>query len=176
MNDLNITSEKLETLLREQGVSEFAYSISESEKRELNTELTDVTLYRTVFDNTASVTVVIDGEKGNASCNDLSDTGLRKAVEDAVLGARSSAPDEANVIAEKQESGTFCSGVLEADMDLLYDRLQEMLDMVKNDYPLVNLAQILADHTKTHTVYVNSSGTRFENQNGAYTVMLEMSG
>ncbi len=176
MNDIRIVSEKLEKLLTDRSVSVYEYTVSESETRELNTEKTDFNLFRTIFGGSVSVTVILDGRKGTASGNDLTDAGLEKAVSDAVLGAESSLKDDANVIAEKQEPETFSAGPLEADMPRLYARLQEMFEGITREYPHVNLLQVIADHERAHRLYANSNGTRFEQFSGAYHVSLEMSG
>ncbi len=176
MKDFNQVSEKLEALLREKGAGEYEYRLAESEKRELNTEKADVNLYRTVFDNALALTVILDGRKGTAAGSDLEDEGLRKAVEDAVLGAEASIPDEANGVAEKQENKVFRTGPWEPDMDGLFDRLRELTDTVEKDYPRVNLMQLIAEHDRTRVLYANSSGTRFEHFKGAYKVLVEMSG
>ena len=176
MNEIKKVSEKLDALLREKNVSVYEYCVSESEKQELNTEKADFNLFRTIFDNDVSVTVILDGKKGHALGNDLSDAGLEKVVSDALAGAASSVSDEANAIAEHQEPETFRSGVWEADMPRFYDGLKAMMDTVEKDYPRVNLMQVIGDHSKHHAYYVNSNGTRFERFGGAYHIMLEMSG
>ena len=176
MNDIKKVSEKLDALLREKNVSVYEHCVSESEKQELNTEKADFNLFRTIFDNGVSVTVILDGKKGAASGNDLTDAGLEKVVADALAAAASSIPDEANVIAEYQEPEAFHAGPWEADMPRFYDCLRAMMDTVEKVYPKVNLLQVIGDHTKHHVYYVNSNGTRFENFEGAYHVSLEMSG
>ena len=123
-----------------------------------------------------SVTVIQDGKKGAAFGNDLSDAGLGKVVADALAAAASSIPDEANVIAEREEPETFRTGCYEADMPRLYDAVKAMMDTIGSDYPRVNLMQVIADHTSSHKLYVNANGTRFEHFDGAYSVTLEMSG
>ena len=176
MNDLKAISSKLESLLRAEGAVQYEYRLSVSEKRELNTEKSDFNLYRTIFDQRVSVTVIQDGKKGTASGNDLSDDGLQKAVSDALAGAASSVADDANAIAEQQAPETFQTGCPEADMPRFYNCLQTMMDMIARDYPKVSLLQVIADHTRSHTLYANSNGTRFVHDDGIYHVMLEMSG
>ncbi len=119
---------------------------------------------------------MLNGKKGSASGNDLSDEGLEKVVTDALLGAASSVEDEANVIAERQEPETFQSGCWEADMPRFYDGLKAMMDTIARDHPKVNLMTLIGDHTRYHVYYVNSNGTRFENRSGLYHVSIEMSG
>ena len=121
MYDIKEISRKLDALLKEKGVSVYEHCVSESEKQELNTEKADFNLFRTIFDNGVSVTVILDGKKGVASGNDLSDEGLEKVVSEAVLGAESSVVDEANAIAEREEPETFRSGCWDADMPRFYD-------------------------------------------------------
>ena len=176
MNDILNVSDQLTALLRGQGVSIFETCVSESEKQELNTEKADFNLFRTIFDCGVSVTVIQDGKKGAASGNDLSPAGLEKVVADALAAAASSIPDEANVIAEGEKPETFRTGCYEADMPRLYDCVKAMMDTIGHDYPRVNLMQVIADHTRSHKIYVNANGTRFEHFDGAYSVTLEMSG
>ena len=56
------------------------------------------------------MTAYLDGRKGSASGNDLTDEGLMQLVEDAKAGALSSGPDEANDIAPRQEPQVFHTG------------------------------------------------------------------
>ena len=176
MYDIKQISRKLDALLKEKGAGVYEHCVSESEKQELNTEKADFNLFRTIFDNGVSVTVIQDGKKGSASGNDLSDEGLEKVVSDALLGAASSVEDEANAIAERQEPEVFQSGCWDADMPRFYDGLKAMMDTMARDYPKVNPMMLIGDHTRYHVYYVNSNGTCFENRNGLYHVGIEMSG
>ena len=176
MNDILKVSDQLTALLRGKGISIFETRVSESEKRELNTEKADFNLFRTIFNCGVSVTVIQDGKKGTASGNDLSDAGLHQVVTDAMVAMASAIPDEANIIAEEQSPETFRTGCYEADMPRLYDCVKTMMDSIAQDYPRVNLLQVIADHTSSHEIYVNSNGTRFEQFDGSYSVGIEMSG
>ena len=176
MATLKDTASKLTVLMQEAGIGKYAVSLTESEKRELNTEHVNFSLYRTIFDKKASVTAYVDGRKGSASGNDLTDEGLRKLVADAKDGAVSSAPDEANDIAPAQQPEVFRAGPLEPDMEQFYDRLNEVIDTVTKEYPLIRLGQIIASHDRVHRLYVNSNGTCFEKQDGRYETMLEFAG
>lgn len=176
MDELQRLAGKLEELLRAQGMDQFEYSVTESEKRELNTEKDDFNLYRTLFSHSASVTVLREGKKGSASGNDLSEEGLWNLVESAAQGADSAMADEANAIAERQDPAVFESGVREADMGKLYDSVKAMLDTAGKEYPRASVLQVIAEHVARRTLYANSSGTRFDHRDGAYSVSMEMSG
>ena len=87
MFELNEVFEKLQTLLEKKGAKLYSFEISESEKRELNTEKTDFNLLRTIYDNNAAVSVILSSKKGTAAGNDLTEEGLEKLVDDAMLSA-----------------------------------------------------------------------------------------
>ncbi len=176
MASLQELASALSGLLQAAGIGKYAVSLTESEKRELNTEQTGFSLYRTIFDRSASVAAFIGGRKGSANGNDLTEEGLRKLVEDAKAGALSSAPDEANDIAPGQAPEVFSFGPLEPDMERFYGRLSEVIDTVSKEYPLIRLGQIIGSHDRVHRLYLNSNGTRFEKFDGRYETMLEFAG
>ena len=175
MSDLHTLSQEVLSVLAEKGSFPFSFVLSESEKRELNTEGAEFSLYRTVFNHQISVTTIPDGRKGTASGNDLSPDGIRKVVSDAVSGAASALPDEANIIAEKEAPEVFRNGSDIPDMEMFYSRLSELLDAIRSGYPKIRILQLIADHTKTHTLYLNSNGTQFESFSGVYHVIMEFS-
>lgn len=176
MFDIKEVSLKVKKQLEEKQQKVYAFEISEEEKRELNTENAEFTLFRTVFDNDIHVTTIEDGRKGAASGNDLTDEGIRKVVEDAISGTLSAQADDANQIAEKQEGGVFQSGPYEADMELFYEKLQAFLDTIEADFPKIKILALIADHTRSHSIYANSNGTEFETYDGTYHVMIEFAG
>ncbi len=176
MASLKELSEKLTGLLQAAGIEKYAVNLTESEKRELNTELTSFKLYRTIFNRKAAVTAFLDGRKGSASGSDLSEEGLRQLVEDARLGALSAEPDEANDIAPAQAPAVFHSGPETPDMERYYGRLQEIIDTVSKDYPLIRMGQIIGSHEAVRHLYLNANGTVFESRSGQYETVLEFAG
>lgn len=176
MADLHDIAEKLTDALKRSGIGTYAFALSESETRELNTEQEHFSLYRTIFGYTASVSVFPGGRKGSASGNDLSEEGLNQLVSAAKAAAACAPEDPANGIAEYQPPETFRCGPWEADMERFYDRVQEVLDTVKTEYPAIRMSQIIASHDRTHRIYQNASGVRFEAFDGDYTVFLEYAG
>lgn len=176
MSEIKKISASLAAKLAAAGIAKYAYTVSDGETQELNTEQDKFSLLRTIFSKSASVTAFIGSRKGTASGNDLTEEGLQKLVMDAKAGAESSMPDEANDIAEFQQPEEFHTGEYGVDMNRFYDRVQEVIDAVKKDFPLIMLGQIIASHTKTHSIYANSNGTEFEWYNGIYNVTLEFAG
>ena len=174
--DLNGRASFLARGLKEAGIEKYAFRLAESETRELNTELEDFSLFRTIFNGTASLTVFPGGRKGSASGSSLTDEGLNLLIADAAAGAASAVEDDANDIAEKQAPETFVTPALEADMPRLYSRVRELLDDTARLFPRIKMMQVIAEHTRTRSLYVNSNGTRFESSEGAYDVSLVYAG
>ena len=176
MSELKNIAAALKEKLAAAGITKYSLTLSEGEKQELNTEHDKFSLFRTIFSHGATVTAYLDSRKGSASGNDLSEEGLQKLVDDAKAGAESAMPDEANDIAEFQQPEEFHTGSYEADMARFYDRLQEVLDTVRQDFPKIMLMQIIGSHDKTHSLLVNSNGTEFEWFDGSYSASLEFAG
>ena len=149
MSDLHSISKEALSVLAEKGSFPYSFTLTESEKRELNTEGSEFSLFRTVFNRQ-----------------------IKKVVSDALSGAESALPDEANCIAEKETPEIFRNGSDVPDMEKFYSRLSELLDAIRSSYPKIRILQLIADHTKTHTLYQNSSDTQFEDFDGVYHVIL----
>ena len=175
MRDLKEAVQKTEELLRSAGVEKYAVQVSHTETRELNTELNDFTLFRTIFDCAVAVTVFRDGKKGSAAGNDLSDEGLYKAVAEAAASAESAEPDEAHDIAPDQGEKQFEAGSQSPDMERFHERLTELIETAGRDYPKVRIMQVIGSHEADHTIYRNSNGTEFDTLEGCYHVTLEFS-
>ena len=175
MSELKTLEALLRKELQERSVTKYAYVLSESEKQELNTEGADFKLMRTVFGGGVSLTVFDGARKGSASGNDRSEEGLKAIVESAVAAAASSPEDTANDIAPDQGRHEFRQGACEPDFDRFFARLKELQGAIAADHPKVRVMQLVGDHTKSHSVYANSNGTRAESFNGSYDVTFEFS-
>ena len=169
-------SEKLQSVLCENGYRKYAVSVSESEKQEFNTEDGSFVLYRTVYNNTASLRLFLDGRMGYIAGNDLTDEGLEKLVDDAAKTAQSAEPDDCQDIAPDQGKKTFESGCLTPDMDLLYSRVKELQTSIAAEYPLIRVGQVVAAHTREHSLYANTNGTQAEEFSGYYELTVEFAG
>ena len=67
---LKATADLLDGILREKKIEKYTYTLSQSEKQELNLENNGFKLLRTVFSNSASVKVFSGAKMGSASGND----------------------------------------------------------------------------------------------------------
>ncbi len=176
MADLKVTAEKVQKVIEEAKLTKARFCVEEKETQEFTMENGEFSLFRTLFDKNLSVNVFHNQKKGSASTNKLNDAAIRNVVEAAVASADSSVADEAYDIAPKQEKECFEIGVYEPDMDLLFERTKELGENIKEQFPKIQVMQIIVSHVKVHEIYWNTNGTEFETYAGAYNLTVEFSG
>ncbi len=174
MKDLRDRAEVLERLLAAEGIRRYAYTLSESEKQELNIENGDFKLMRTVFNNAGSVKVFLGQKMGNASGNNTEEEGLAGLVRDSRAAAESSPEDPCHDIAPDQGKDVFRQGVQEPDPDRFAERIRELLDTIEKEYPLIRVMMAVGSFDRRHWIRRNSSGTDFEGFMGQYGFALEI--
>ena len=174
MNNMKKTADLLEQILAEGKIRKYSYTVSESEKQEINILNGDFKLMRTVFNNVASLKVFFGNRMGSVNGNDITEEGLRKLAADGIAAAESSPEDECHDIAPDQGTDLFRQGTEQADLDRFADRIREFLDTVAKDYPTVRITAIFASYDKWHWFSRNTNGTEFEGFGGQYGLDIEM--
>ena len=154
--------------LKKQGADKVSCSLSNSEKKELNIEHGEMSLFRTTFNSSLSIEAVVDGKKGSTSLNKIDKESIDKAILQVIELSKSSNPDECYDIAENQPSQIFSCGSNEADLDIMYDSLSEFNQYTKKQFPKIILEAAILDFTKTKTLIANSNGVSFEVNKGLY--------
>ena len=137
--------------LKKQGADKVSCSLSNSEKKELNIEHGEMSLFRTTFNSSLSIEAFINNKKGSTSINKIDKDSIDSAVLKVIELSKSSNPDECYDIAQNQPSQTFSSGIKKADLDTMYDSLSEFNEHVKNKFPKIILEAAILDFTKTKT-------------------------
>ncbi|MCR5251523.1 MAG: TldD/PmbA family protein [Lachnospiraceae bacterium] len=174
MKGLRETADLADRILGEQEIKKYTYTLSRSEKQEINIENGDFKLMRTVFNNSASMRVFMDERMGSASGNDISEEGLRELAKAAVAAAESASEDPCHDIAPDQGKDVFRQGVTEPDMDRLMMRIREFLDAVEKDYPEVKIMNAIGSFDRWTWISRNTNGTEFEDFAGQYGFMIEI--
>ena len=154
--------------LKRAGAEKFECSVSFSEKKELNIDSGEMTLLRTTFNTSLGISVIKDQKKGSTSINKTDKGSIDQAVEQVIELAKASQPDEAFDIAEKQPTKSFSKGDETADLDSMYNRMEEFLGYVNSTYPTVNLEQAVLDFTYSRSYFQNSNGVNFDINKGMY--------
>ena len=168
------TADLMDRILREQPFEKTTYTISRSEKQELNLENGDFKLLRTVFGGSASLKVFLGARMGSASGNDLTEAGLRKLAAEARAAAESAAEDPCHDIAPNQGKDVFRQGTTEPDMDRFIERIKEFLETAAREYPKVRIMAGIGSYDRWNWISRNSNGTEFEALAGQYHFMAEI--
>ena len=154
--------------LKKAGADKAACSLNISEKKELNVEIGEMTLFRTTYNSSMGMSVIKDQKKGSTSINKTDKDSIDVAVKQVIEMANGSQPDKAYDIAELQPHQVFSKGDETANMDNMYKSLEEFLEYVKSTYPQVQLEQAILDFTHTQSIFQNTNGVDFEIREGMY--------
>ncbi len=175
MHDLKMIADKALAALKDNGADKAQCSVRFTETHEFNVDGGKFSLFRTLFDNSLTLTAVKDDKKGSVGINRLDDESIAAAAVNCLAIAESGAADPAWAFAEKSENGTFTEGSPEADLDLLFDRTEELMNDIKAQFPLILMEQMIVTHKKRHTVFKNSFGVEYEVLSGNYEIELMFS-
>jgi len=129
INFEKLTEEVIEKL-QAAGADQACCTAAASATREFNVDGGKFSLMRTLFDNSLSLTGIAKGKKGSVGINRFDDAAVKQAVADCMASAGSAEPDEAWEMAPDGQAHTFTQGVLEADVDRLFDRTEELMQQI----------------------------------------------
>lgn len=158
------------------GADRFVLNASRSMLNEFNVGAGEFTLFRTLYSDSLSVTAYVGARRGVISGNKLDDEDIDAVVESVIASANAAEPDDAWVVAPKEENRIFQKGAPECDTDGLFAKFKEFLEDTKRDYPLILLEEAVSSHNHVCNVFLNSSGTEFVTIAGQYGVDLMFSG
>jgi PmbA protein len=175
MHDLKMIADKSLAALKNNGADKAQCSVRFTETHEFNVDGGKFSLFRTLFDNSLTLTAVKDDKKGSVGINRLDDESIAAAAVNCLAIAESGAADPAWAFAEESENGSFTAGAPEADLDLLFDRTEELMNDIKAQFPLILMEQMIVTHKKRHTVFKNSFGVEYEVLSGNYEIELMFS-
>ena len=142
--------------------------INESAKKELNIEAGKMSLFRTTFQNSLSIEAIKDNKQGSVSINKIDRDSIDNAIKLLISNVESSEADESNDISEKQDSEVFNKGLLNPDLNLMYDKLDEFNNYVKDKHKKIILEAAMLDHTSNISHILNTNGVDFQINKGIY--------
>jgi len=175
MDKLYTLTETIIEKLKAQG-ADMAYCTAESgETREFNVDGGEFSLFRTLFDNSLTITAFVGGKKGSVGLNSFDDDKVDEAVKNCIAAAQSSEPDPAWALADECGEKYFKKGAIEPDLNGLFDRSAELVETIKRDYPLIVIEQMIVTHETSHAVYRNTSGAVYTTDAGYYNFDLMFS-
>ena len=168
------TADRMDRILQKEQPGKYRYTISQSEKQELNLENGGFKLLRTVFSNSASLRVFQGAKMGAASGNDITENGLEKLAAAAKAAAESASEDPCHDIAPDQGKDVFLQGNTEPDMDRFIERIKEFLKTAAEEYPKVRIMSGIGSYDRWNWISRNSNGTEFEARAGQYHFSVEI--
>jgi PmbA protein len=156
--------------LKKSGAEHAQCLVSSGKVDEFNVDSGEFSLMRTLFNSSITMKALLNGKKGVITVNKLDKESIDNAVCDCISAADSSVVDEAEAIAPKEENEDFISGVITPDKNKLFDRIQEFMDDVKNEYPKIVLEQSVSKYSNTESVFMNTNGVNYNYTRGHYDI------
>jgi PmbA protein len=174
MSELRNIADAFDGMLAANKIAKYTYTLTQSEKQELNLENGDFKLMRTVFNNTGSLRVFLGSKMGAVSGNDITEAGLKKLIADGLAAAESAEEDPCHDIAPDQGKDVFRQGACEPDLDRFIERIREFLATVAKDYPKVKIMSAMGSYDRWTWISRNTNGTEYEAFAGQYHFMIEI--
>ena len=151
------------------GASGAEVALSRGRSEELNVDAGEFSLLRTTFDSSLRMRALVGGRKGMAATNSLAREDVGRAAEQAVGAARSSEPDGAEAIAGCIGEHSFSLGSGDCDLDGLYGLVGGFMGACKQEFPKVDILQLVSQHSASGSLYANSNGTRVFTESACYS-------
>tara|TARA_B100000953_G_scaffold145417_1_gene120297 strand:+ start:613 stop:1899 length:1287 start_codon:yes stop_codon:yes gene_type:complete len=142
---------------------------SSGEKKELNVDAGEFSLFRTNANHGFSIMAIKDQKKGSFSINKIGKDDIDVAISTVLNMAESSMPDDAYDISEYQEADSFSRGDKEPALNIMYDRMEEFMEYSANTFPITIIEQAILDFSSGTNYYRNSNGVSFDETEGSYS-------
>ncbi len=130
MNYKNIIKYANDALIKA-GADKAKVSLSVSSQQELNVASGEINLFRTTHNISMSMLGLVEGRKGSTTLNQVEKKDIDAAAAQVVELANSAPADDANGIAEFQEPASFSTGPETPDLNLMYNRLSDLVEHAK---------------------------------------------
>jgi PmbA protein len=162
----NIAEQTLQRM-QETGFDDCHVSIGISEQDELNVAHNEPSLLRSTEDYSVSLMGIIDGRKAGAALTDINEGAIANEVAGLFERAQSAPQDDANAVSSEQ-TGHFEQGPLSSNLDLLAEKVIELLDYRTQYAPKVTLEEGGASHAVSRSYEMTSKGTCLSSTVGCY--------
>ncbi len=168
MQNQDISDYCIEQLIKA-GADKAQCVYSSGEKKELNVDAGEFSLFRTNANHGVSIMAIKDQKKGSLSINKIAKDDIDEAITTVLNMAESSMQDESYDISEYQEAESFSKGDKEPALNIMYDRMEEFMDYSANTFPTTIIEQAILDFSSGTSYYRNSNGVSFDESEGSYS-------
>ncbi len=156
--------------LKKYGADDAQCKVRHTVADEINIDAGEFSLMRSTFDNSITMLVIKDMKKGIIAINKFDEDAIAAAAKECVENAIVSAEDNCLSIAPKEENEDFVYGVAVSDRDKFFDRINEYMQDMSNDYPKVFIEQLIAEYSEVKSVFANTNGVEFSNRSAYYSM------
>ena len=166
---------KVTRRLLDSGFDHSACRVNRDELHELQSENSEINLFRTNFETEVSLSGIKDQRRASLLVNRSDESSLAEATISLREMADGANPDAAFAYADAQAPDKFRTGPEQPDYDLMYDRIAEVQAYAASTYPLLNLRSVGVTFFRRDGCYLNSNDVQFESSRGVYQVSVSFS-
>ena len=150
------------------GAEQVEVSLAEKTQDELYFNNGKISLLRSTDDISLSLKALIGKKKGTTETNQIDKDTINNVCDKLINITNSSPEDDANALNTESISENYSKGLDKPDHQLMYDRLIEFIDKVKQRYPKVVLEEGGINFIKNINTKKNSHGVNLSIINGYY--------
>ncbi|PKM97763.1 MAG: peptidase [Elusimicrobia bacterium HGW-Elusimicrobia-3] len=138
------------------------------EKHELNVEIGELSLLRTMCSSSVRLEVVNNGRRGVVSVSGTVPGDIAAGAKAAVAASKAALPDKSWDIAARQPAQRFSNGLILPDKEKMCSRVLEFLKETRKQYPKIRIRDAALEFTKKSERVLNSDGVDMVSVYGAY--------
>ncbi len=151
------------------GFDDAQVSASSSAQDELNMAHNEPSLLRSTQSHTLSLLGLLDGRKASTQLTDTSDEAIGQAVTSLFNGVQVAPQDDANAVSARQ-SATIVQGPQQGELDVLADKVSEILAYRGAHTPKMNLDEGASAYTHVVSDTLTSRGSALASRVGFYSL------
>jgi PmbA protein len=147
------------------GFDDSQVTVTIAQQDELNIAHNEASLLRSTESYSVALVGILDGRKAAAALTDTRDDVLSQEIAGLVERVASAPQDDANIVSAGQ-TGSFTSGPLHSDLDLLAEKVSEILAFRAEQTGKVTIEEGSAAHRVDRTHLVTSRDTALSSSTG----------
>jgi PmbA protein len=165
----NQIAQKTLERMRAEGFDDAQVSASSNMQDELNIAHNEPSLLRSTESHTLSLLGLLDGRKASTQLTDTSDEAIGQAITSLFKGVQVAPQDDANAVSA-QQNASILQGPQEGELDVLADKVSEILAYRSAHTPKMNLDEGASAYTRVVSDVLTSRGSALASQVGFYSL------
>lgn len=156
------------TKVKAAGFKDAEVTVAAKKLSEMQIDASEISLMRTTDNVGITLRGILNGRYATVSLNQLDNESTSAGIKALRQAAEAAPIDEARQFAPDQGKMTFSYGPAVPNLEQMFDRLSEINQHVKKEFPDLNLEQCMVDHTDTTAWTSNTLGLNVEQRQGHY--------